>query len=195
MERVKNMEQDPSSVRPATPDDAAAIVDLHYRTWLATYPTFIDGLTEEIVKERFQFSETTGLQAHTKIARDKIENPNPNTQLFVHTSEETGQLDGCVVSGENAEGVKEIRVMYVDPETQGKGVGSQLIKAALEYAGAESNPVMLDVNVKNERAIRFYEKYGFVKLREVPESEVRPYLEEDELYIPEMQMVREPAPL
>lgn len=189
------MEKAPSTVRRATLDDAEAIVDLHYRTWLATYPTFIDGLTEEIVKERFSFSEATGLQEHTKICRDSIENPKPNTQLFVHTSKETGQIDGCVVSGENAEGVKEIRVMYVDPETQGKGVGSQLMKTALEYAGADSNAVMLDVNVKNERAIRFYEKYGFVKLREVPESEVRPHLGEDEIYIHEMQMVREPAPL
>lgn len=192
---MRSMEQALGTVRPATPDDAAAFVDVHYKTWLATYPPIVEGLTEEMIKKRFKFDPINGFEKQVQIAKSRIENPRPNTQVFIHESPDTGGIDGLIVAGENEDHAKEIRALYVDPEVQGKGAGGQLMQTALEYMHAEINPVFLEVAIKNDQAIRFYEKHGFVKLREVPEVEVRPHLKEDDIYIPEMVMVREPASL
>lgn len=120
-------------VRRAKPDDAASVVDVHYRTWLAAFLPMEDDLTEEIIKKRFHFSETTGLQEHTELARNKIEVPDANTQMFVYEAEDDHRIDGFIVAGKSGDGRKEIRALYVDPKAQGKGIGQQLMGAALQY--------------------------------------------------------------
>jgi putative acetyltransferase len=52
--------------------------------------------------------------------------------------------------------------IVVAPEYQGRGIAFRLLTQAL--SGAQT--VMLHVNQDNRRAIRFYEKHGFVVTRE-----------------------------
>lgn len=57
---------------------------------------------------------------------------------------------------------REIHRLYIDQAVQSRGVGSQLMDAALEdvrQRGAEN--VYLDVWEHNDGAMRFYERYGF----------------------------------
>ncbi len=55
---------------------------------------------------------------------------------------------------------EEITWMYVDPKHYRKGVGAFM----MEHALAECNEkVVLEVLSENQRGIRFYEKFGFVK--------------------------------
>ncbi|MER0477897.1 GNAT family N-acetyltransferase [Streptomyces sp. Edi2] len=49
--------------------------------------------------------------------------------------------------------------MYLLDEVQGQGVGSRMMTAFLAWAGGA--PMRLWVTEYNERAVRFYERYGF----------------------------------
>lgn len=56
----------------------------------------------------------------------------------------------------------ELRRLYVHPDFQNRGVGSQLMDAALAHPAVAGAPrVYLDVWVHNPGARRFYERYGF----------------------------------
>ncbi len=58
--------------------------------------------------------------------------------------------------------VAEIHEIFVHPEWRGKGIGSALMKRALEYAVERGRRVAeLWVGVGNLKAIRFYKKFGF----------------------------------
>ncbi|ADB58108.1 GNAT family N-acetyltransferase [Archaeoglobus profundus] len=60
------------------------------------------------------------------------------------------------------EEVAEIHEIVVHPEWQGKGIGTSLMKKALDYAKERGRKVVeLWVGVKNLKAIRFYKKFGF----------------------------------
>jgi GNAT superfamily N-acetyltransferase len=66
---------------------------------------------------------------------------------------------GCKASGEEGH----LRGMAVLPEWQGSGVASSLLEAAeteLRRAGCQF--VTLDTTIPLERAIRFYQRHGFV---------------------------------
>ncbi len=54
--------------------------------------------------------------------------------------------------------------MFVKPEMQGRGIGSELMKFTLEKAAKIQHlqKINLDVNAENQAAIRLYEKMGFI---------------------------------
>lgn len=57
----------------------------------------------------------------------------------------------------------EIQTLSVRGSAQGKGVGTQLLTSMLAAAlERHCNRMLLEVQVDNERAIRLYEKHGFV---------------------------------
>ncbi len=63
----------------------------------------------------------------------------------------------------------QIRRLYVLASQQNLGLGTQLMAAALGHPRLEGSPtVYLDVWGKNHGAQRFYERYGFKKVGEVP---------------------------
>lgn len=60
--------------------------------------------------------------------------------------------------------------LHIDilPEYQGQGHGTRLLDAATARLKSLSVPgVMLGVGAKNKGAIRFYERYGFMRLRKL----------------------------
>jgi len=58
--------------------------------------------------------------------------------------------------------VAEIHEIVVHPNWQGRGIGTALMKKALDYARSRGKKIVeLWVGVRNERAIRFYKNLGF----------------------------------
>ncbi len=54
--------------------------------------------------------------------------------------------------------------IFVDPDHRGSGVADRLMEWAIAVAGSQSLPLdrlVLDVDPDNERAARFYRRYGF----------------------------------
>lgn len=133
-------------VRPAEPDDAAAIAEVHVRSWRAGYRALLpepvlDGLSVHV--RRRAWEERIGDQARSVLVAD-----------------DGGAVAGfCAVAP--AEG--EIAALYVDPERWRRGVGGALLDAGLDLlreCGAAEVVVWLIGT--NEAARRLYERFGFV---------------------------------
>lgn len=73
------------------------------------------------------------------------------TENFIF--EEEGQLAGFISLAE-----ERVCALFIAPEMQGRGIG----KALLKHAKILKGELSLKVYRKNERALRFYEKCGFV---------------------------------
>ena len=116
-----------------------------WRAWHETYPglvsqEYLDNLTLEKCEE-VAFRLTDGFL----VAKDK------------------GRVIGFIGYGVNEDGnseTGEIFALYILSEYYGKGVGSQLMEAALKQLDRYSK-VCLWVLKNNKRAIRFYQKCGF----------------------------------
>ncbi len=68
----------------------------------------------------------------------------------------------CVVAGQAAEERGELDSLYVEPALRGQGVGSMLVRRALDWLeGKGIEHVSISVLFGNEPALRFYEKHGF----------------------------------
>lgn len=76
-----------------------------------------------------------------------------------------GTAPQCVTGSEPVE----IARLYVDPEHHGRGVAHALMESALDAArNLGGQTVWLGVWERNPRAIRFYEKHGFVDVGSQP---------------------------
>ena len=133
-------------IRAQRPEDADARGYVHWKSWQETY----FGLMPDS-----QVTSRT-LESRQEIARNYPEN------TFVAV------LDGKVVGfscyhpywGNDLPGYGEVQALYVLQEAQGLGIGRKLMDAAVE-ALSEYESVALWVLKGNNRAIGFYEHYGF----------------------------------
>jgi ribosomal protein S18 acetylase RimI-like enzyme len=75
--------------------------------------------------------------------------------------------------------------MYLKPEARGSGLAPILVERLLEYAGKEVEQVQLTVVASNPRAIRFYERIGFV-----PYGLEKEALKDKDAYFDEVLMVK-----
>jgi ribosomal protein S18 acetylase RimI-like enzyme len=83
-------------------------------------------------------------------------------------AQEAAQCLGYLSYETNYRGLPKTKIhkVYILPQAQGLGIGQLLFERVYELAAAHHNPtVTLNVN-RNNRAIRFYEKQGFVKIAE-----------------------------
>jgi ribosomal-protein-alanine N-acetyltransferase len=71
---------------------------------------------------------------------------------------------GLSVVGSPPDAETSVHTIGVDPEWQGRGVGTALLRALLNIADGLTAPVFLEVRTDNAAAIRLYEAYGFVRL-------------------------------
>lgn len=75
-----------------------------------------------------------------------------------------GRIAGCAVFMQVIDEA-ELLEIAVDPEEQGKGYGKALLKEVMRDAQFRAVRVMhLEVRISNERALRMYEKAGFVRV-------------------------------
>jgi len=69
-------------------------------------------------------------------------------------------LAGFVIATRHAPDDLELDWLMVHPEHHGSGVAGMLMEAGIAWLGADQ-PLWLNVIAYNERAIRFYRKFGF----------------------------------
>ena len=77
----------------------------------------------------------------------------PKARGLVHETD--GVVDGFVTFGEG-----EIYCLFVDPESQGNGIGSLLLR----HVQSMFESIELTVYEQNPRAQQFYERNGFVEV-------------------------------
>ncbi len=138
-------------IRPARPEDAAALAALHLRALHRAYADFIDPEELGTLEERV-------VRWDELLAR-------PERATLVHDL--SGQLAGfAAVAPADADlgpAVGALAALYVDPPAQGAGVGGLLHDAALEALRAEGfTGAALWVFAANGHARHMYEARGWV---------------------------------
>lgn len=136
-------------IRRAVVDDAAAISQVHVRSWQTAY----DG----IVPGDYLDSLTETLDRRTKWFVNHISN-----DAVVYVVDHHG-IVGFVMTGISEDGkAAELFAIYVDPEHWGHGHGHELLEAAETHlATLNFENTILWVFEGNERARRFYEAHGW----------------------------------
>lgn len=151
-------------IRRATATDAAALAELAAETFPLACPphTTVDAIAAFIAE-------------HFSVARFEEYLRDPARALLV-AEERGGRMVGysMLIAGEpgdadaavalTARPVVELNKFYTRRAAHGTGVAAPLMEATVDAAAATGAvSVWLGVNEENGRAIRFYEKHGFVK--------------------------------
>jgi ribosomal protein S18 acetylase RimI-like enzyme len=157
----KESKENVVEIRKAKAEDFEGVREVHYRSWLETYPNKELGITEEDIHKRFEdrFAENKKQKF-----LEFINNPNI---IYLVVMENSKIIGFSIFSKEDNRNF--IEAIYLDPGHVGKGVGSKLWKE-LEKSFDPNLPIELEVASYNERAILFYKKLGFVFIDKVAKA-------------------------
>lgn len=172
----------PITIIKPTPEDAAGIQNLFYKTWLATYPNAEFGITEADVHEHFKDAFTQ--ESLSKVA-EHVAPEMPNRLILVAKDDDT--VIG-IVRAFIREKANQLQAIYVLPEYQRQGVGTMLWQEALKFFDPAKD-IIVQVATYNTQAINFYKKIGFVDTGK-RFTEKRHRMPVSGVLIPEMEMVR-----
>lgn len=149
---------DPSPIvtRAAHPDDAALLSEIGATTFTETF---------EAANTPEDFAAYMAAAFAEDVQRSELE--SRDTTVFF--AERAGDVVGYVMLRERTppaslglDDALEIARLYARKRALGSGVGAALMQCAIaEAAGRGKDAVWLGVWDRNERAIRFYESWGF----------------------------------
>lgn len=141
-------------------EDAEAIRDLVYRTWLATYVNDEQGVTREHIDADFSESRTDeGMRKR----REALATP-PKGWVRLCARAEDGTIVGTI-NVKQRTNENELSMIYVSPDAQRQGIGTRLWNDAQQYIDS-TKPTVVRAVAYNEQAIRFYEHVGFQRTDE-----------------------------
>lgn len=145
------------NIRVSVPDDVYGIREVQKKTWLATYPNNENGITNEDIESVFELDQTAEGKQKMEKRKERYENKSVRTWV----AEDKDNIVGfCVTIKE--ENNSRVGAIYVLPSRQKEGIGSMLLKEALEWLGNKED-IYVNVVSYNNNAISFYKKFGFVE--------------------------------
>lgn len=145
---------DEVTIRPATTDDAAAIADVHVRSWREAHTGFVPD----------DYLRSLDGAQRTQHWTQEISS-GPTTGVRTYVADGDGRVVGFASFGPSRDedarrGEREVYAIYLDPGTWGHGVARELMRTVLNDVG-ETTPLSLWVPADNERARHFYRRHGF----------------------------------
>jgi len=104
-----------------------------------------------------------------RIVADFAEDHDPHLER-VWIAELDGRAVGCVMCvRDEAPGAARLRLLLVEPDARGLGIGDQLVRACIEFArGVGYREMVLWTNDVLTSARKIYQRHGFVLLAEKP---------------------------
>ncbi|GAB2953633.1 helix-turn-helix domain-containing GNAT family N-acetyltransferase [Streptomyces pseudoechinosporeus] len=104
-----------------------------------------------------------------RIVADFAEDHDPHLER-VWIAELDGRAVGCVMCvRDEAPGAARLRLLLVEPDARGLGIGDQLVRACIEFArGVGYREMVLWTNDVLTAARKIYQRHGFVLLAEKP---------------------------
>lgn len=129
-----------------TEEDIAGKAYVHWKSWHETYSELVDE----------EFMKTITLEKCEKIARRW-----PDHILVAKKSDKVIGFVGCgACRDDDLADCGEVFAIYVLADCHGQGIGYELMNAAFEKL-ADYREIAVWVLKGNEKAVRFYERYGF----------------------------------
>jgi ribosomal protein S18 acetylase RimI-like enzyme len=144
---------------------------------MTTYVNDKYGITEDGINFRFNNMDQRVINIRQQFG-------DPSYKKWV--AEVGGKIVGYC-GAERLPGTNHLGGFYIIEGYQSQGLGSQLIREALDWLGYQK-PIKLGVAAFNEKAIRFYEKFGFKIKGNVSMS---PPIAPNVPSFPEYEMIRE----
>lgn len=141
--------------------DAEAIARAHALAWEQTYPNEEHGVTLEWVKKRMvNMTTPEGLKYRRNSIREA--NTDPARILYrVVKAKDSSEVYGFLYVTKDEEQA-ELQAIYLVDDAKGTGAAQDLMDEAVRFIG--DLPCVLWTADYNQRAIRFYEKYGFQRI-------------------------------
>ena len=172
------------NIEQAVPNDAEIICDIRDRAWIEAYPNDELGITADDIRLNAQGLDGVFVPRRIAYIQEKLsksERADNDTFVAKFESKVVGYVEPIIEDGKRF-----ISAIYVDPNFQGMGIGSKLLQRALDWHGKDED-IYLEVVAYNQKAIRFYERFGFEKTNTIVADE-----EEKPKYmtsLPQIEMV------
>jgi ribosomal protein S18 acetylase RimI-like enzyme len=145
------------SISLIEPQDMESYIDMHQRSWLATYPNRANKVTKSALKAKLnQFTIAKRIEKVTK----KVESGKMPFLYVLKIEEQVIGMINLKINKKTKTG--EIEMLYLDPEYFGNGFGSDLMDFGLDFFKVNGcTSALVKVVEYNKRAIKFYLKHGF----------------------------------
>lgn len=144
---------DEVDIRAAQVSDAAAIADVHVRSWREAYTGIVpDDYLAGLDPER-----------RTPVWAENLRT-GPDDHVLTWVAEADSRIVGFATLGPGRDedvrrGDREIYSIYLEPEQWGRGVARELMRTVIAAAG--TSRILLWVLADNARAQHFYRRHGF----------------------------------
>ena len=97
-----------------------------------------------------------------ELRKSKLSRRYGHGQLRVDLAYQNDNLVGYCISGIDQDGIGEIESIFIAEEFRGQNVGEALMQHALHWLNDQGvTSKVIDVAVGNERAFKFYARFGF----------------------------------
>ena len=149
-------------IRRASPDDAALLASMGQRTFVDSFGPFNPPADIDAY-----------VATHFSAAQAAAELRDPAVTILLLFEDESAIGYAKLLAGETPPTVHgpapvELARIYLEQHAIGKGHGSGLLQACLDAASRDGfETIWLGVWQHNERAIRFYERWGFRRVGEL----------------------------
>lgn len=135
---------------PAKQEEYPALAEYIAGLWHSAYDGLLGAAQVDYMTEQFQSAAAIGQQ----VAREGYE--------YYWIEGNGGRIGYCALHPE--EGRLFLSKLYLADSLRGRGIGQQALAAVAEIARQKGlRAVYLTVNIGNARAVRAYEKFGFVR--------------------------------
>ena len=151
-------------ITTASPEDVRGMIEVFYKTWLATYPNEEYKITVDDIEDRFKDSFT---DENLKKRAERITNPPEGEMTFLAKEDES--VVGLVRIVRHPDR-NQLQAIYVLPQYQRKGIGYLLWEEARKHFD-QTIDTIVNVAIYNIKAIEFYKKLGFKETGKVWEDE------------------------
>jgi ribosomal protein S18 acetylase RimI-like enzyme len=139
------------TIEKVTAKDIPEVKQLLSYTWKDTYGSFLSAKIIEKVTTVWHNPEALRSQAE-------------NTAIyFAVAKDENRKIVGLITVGRFDKESLHLGRLYVHPEAQRQGIGSQLLTAALK-AFPNTKVMRLEVEEENKKGVSFYHKQGFIEI-------------------------------
>lgn len=156
---TEQLSQHQFAIANVTEADLAGVAAAHFQSMLETYPNEAVGIDQAWIQENLQEYGDPNSKHRREDLRKAETDPDHNLYLAVKNAE--GKVVGFFHATRTDEQAR-VEAIYLTEEARGSGVADDLMQRGIEFA--DGLPMRLEVMDYNERAIRFYEKYGFERV-------------------------------